>query len=211
MGQWRKATPGPQKHPRLSACVPVRIATVDPERDPDTGELFYRSVEATTANLSRGGAYVRSWEPLAIGRRVLVEISLPSDESRRHVEVVARVAWTRRRLRPTAQESTAATRAELASSGDSSDWAAPTADEPGYGIEFTAGSKAELRQLDAYLKSVLPTASSADPGRSQPACVDASPPLQGPQTAKPSALSSERPSMAPSPPPATPPARSSQA
>ncbi len=71
MGQWRQAERGPQRFPRVATAVPVRVSTVDPETDPNDGKLFFRSSEETTANLSRGGAFVRSWEPLAAGRRVV--------------------------------------------------------------------------------------------------------------------------------------------
>lgn len=128
MGQWRQAKAVPQKHPRVSTRVPVRVSTVDPERDPDTGELFYRSAQETTANLSRGGAFVRSWEPLAAGRRVVVEIELPDAPN---LQLVAQVAWTRRQLRP---------------------GATGVQQEPGYGVEFTGGSRDELARLDRFLE-----------------------------------------------------------
>lgn len=141
MGQWRRASPGPQKHPRLSTRVPVRITTVDPERDPDTGEAFFRSAEETTANLSRGGAFVQSWEPLEAGRRVLVEISLPDAPG---IQIVGRIAWTRRRIQPDASS---------AAPGGSGH-AGSVSQDPGYGVEFTGGSKAELERIDAHLKRI---------------------------------------------------------
>jgi Tfp pilus assembly protein PilZ len=118
--------------------VGVRISTVDPEADPDTGELFYRSAEETTANLSRGGAFVRSWEPLAAGRRVLVEVDLPDTPPLR---LVARVAWTRRRIVP--QKAAAAEH------------------EPGYGVEFVSVTRRELAALDRFLEGALPTSRSS--------------------------------------------------
>lgn len=127
MGQWRQAETGTQRHTRVTASVPVRVSTVDAERDPDTGKLFFRSTETTTANLSRGGAYVHSWEPLAAGRSVVVAIDLPNGQE---IQVVARVAWTRRELRQ-------AKSLEL--------------EAPGYGLEFVGGTSAELAALDAFL------------------------------------------------------------
>jgi hypothetical protein len=129
MGQWRQAQTGTQRYTRVRASVPVRISTVDAERDPDTGKLFFRSTETTTANLSRGGAYVHSWEPLAAGRSVVMSIDLPSGQE---IQVVARVAWTRRELRQADSQ-------ELQT--------------PGYGLEFIGGTSAELAALDAFLSS----------------------------------------------------------
>lgn len=129
MGQWRQAATGAQKFPRVATAVPVRIATIDAETDPGTGQAFYRNAEETTANLSRGGAYVRSWEPLSAGRRVLVTITLPDEPE---LQLEARVVWTRREI------------------------AAPSPDgalEPaGYGVEFVGGTRVELEALDRYLK-----------------------------------------------------------
>lgn len=132
MGQWRQAQTGLQKFPRVSTAVPVRVTTVEPEIDPDTGKTFFRSAEETTANLSRGGIFLRSWEPLAAGRRVVVAIFLPKGEE---LQLVGRVAWTRRELRPKGSEGIEA---------------------PGYAIEFVGGSSAELAALDRYLTSLKP-------------------------------------------------------
>jgi len=146
MGQWRQATTGPQRSRRVSTAVPVRISTVDPERDPDTGKLFFRSSDETTANLSRGGAYVRSWEPLASGRRVVVTIEL---EDGRELQLVGRVAWTRRELTPAAPGQIEAS---------------------GYGIEFAGGSSAERAALDGYLEGIE-TPASFSPNREAPKTV----------------------------------------
>lgn len=154
MGQWRRAGPGPQKHPRVSARRPVRISTVHPETDPDTGDSFYRIVEETTADLSRGGAFVESWEPLESGRQVLVEIDLPDGPP---LQIVGRVAWTRRQLCASSlrqigrDPSLEAARRETAEPGRSP---TPTSPGPGYGLEFVGGSKANLARLDAHLKSI---------------------------------------------------------
>ena len=158
MGQWRQPKTGSQRFPRVSAHVPVRVSTVDPESDPDTGKLFYRSVEETTANLSRGGAFVHSWEPLAAGRRVVVEIDLPEHPDRctaQNLQLVGRVAWTRRRLQPS--------RTVL--------------DEaPGYGIAFLGGSKAELARLDRYLEAIEPERPKAPRSEPNPSPTQASNP-----------------------------------
>ena len=132
MGQWRQAGTGVQRHPRIATAVPVRISTVDPETDLDTGKLFFRSAEETTANISRGGAYLRSWEPLESGRRVIVVLDLPSGEE---LQLTALVAWTRRELRHAPSEDLAAT---------------------GYGLEFFGCSSRELACLDQLLDSLEP-------------------------------------------------------
>ncbi len=132
MGEWRTAEAGLERPPRIRATVPVRISTVDAEVDPTTGRLFFRSAEETTANLSRGGAYVESWEPLEAGRRIVVDIELPHD---RKLQLVGQVAWTQRRIR----------------AHGAGAWQAP-----GYGIQFTGASAAELARLDRYLDGLEP-------------------------------------------------------
>jgi len=132
MGQWRRAQSGLQRFQRVATVVPVRVSTVEPETDPDTGKTFFRSAEETTANLSRGGAYLRSWEPLAAGRRVIITIALPKAEE---LQLVGRVAWTRRALHPNGADEIEA---------------------PGYGVEFVGGSSRELAALDRYLTNLEP-------------------------------------------------------
>ena len=81
-----------RRHPRVHMQVPIRLSTIDPEIDPWTGRPFFRSCEETVADLSRGGARVQSREPLAPGRRLLLELDLPDG---RCFEAIARIAWTR--------------------------------------------------------------------------------------------------------------------
>ena len=133
MGHWRQANTGLQRHPRIAMSVPVRISTVDPEIDPNTGKLFFRSVEETTANLSHGGAYLRSWEPLEAGRRVVVALDLSSGEE---LQLTGRVVWTRRELRPERTKDVEA---------------------PGYGVEFLGSSRRELASLDRLIDSLEST------------------------------------------------------
>ena len=118
-------------------AVPVRISTVDPEIDPTTGKSFFRSAEETTANLSKGGAYLRSWEPLGAGRRVIVAIELPSSEE---LQLSGRVVWTRPELRPSSSD---------------------TLEEPGYGVEFYDTSTRELACLDRLIDSLEKKSSPA--------------------------------------------------
>ena len=86
-----------RRHRRVSASMPVRISTIEPERDPWTGRPFFRASQETCANVSRGGAYVQTGEPLAPGRRILLELTLPDG---RAVEAIGRIAWSKRVLTP---------------------------------------------------------------------------------------------------------------
>ncbi|HPG28467.1 MAG TPA: PilZ domain-containing protein, partial [Myxococcota bacterium] len=112
----------------------------------DDDRLFFRSAEETTANLSRGGAFVRSWEPLAAGRRVVVTIDLSRDEE---LQLVGRVVWTRRRLGPGQDEA------------------------PGYGVEFLQPTAAERSALDALLSRAGATPSAGPIASSVTALVEA--------------------------------------
>jgi hypothetical protein len=86
-----------RRHPRIRASLPVRISTIEPERDPWTGRPFFRASQETCANVSRGGAFVQTSEPLAPGRRILVELALPNGPP---LEAIGRVAWTKRVMTP---------------------------------------------------------------------------------------------------------------
>lgn len=114
-----------RRHDRMLASLPVRVSTIEPEQDPITGRPFFRALQETCANVSRGGAFVRTSETLAPGRRVLLELSLPGGGQ---VETIGRVAWTKRVLSPSA-----ATR------------------ESGIGIEFLGGASEHLSALERFL------------------------------------------------------------
>ena len=148
MSGWRQPRTALQKFPRWETCVPVRISTVDPEVDPDTAVRFYRATEATTANLSRGGVFVHSWEPLAAGRRVIVALDLPAGGE---LQLVGQVVWTRRKLTPRA---------------------AGPVEAPGYGIEFVAQSRAEQAAIQQVLDAAAP-ASAPAPSTAIPAAATA--------------------------------------
>ena len=120
-----------RRHRRIEASIDVRISTIEPERDPRTGRPFFRASHERCVNLSRGGAFVRTAEPLREGRRLLVEIHLPNGEP---VEAIGRVAWTRRTLEPGAS---AQVRREGA----------------GIGIEFLGGAVDQLSALDDYIST----------------------------------------------------------
>ena len=110
---------------RIRGAFPVRISTIEAERDPSTGKSYFRASQETCADVSRGGAFVRTAELLGPGRRVLLELQLPNGSQ---VEAIGRVAWTRR---------------TLASGKPDSD--------SGVGIEFVGGSVDQLAALDDYL------------------------------------------------------------
>jgi Tfp pilus assembly protein PilZ len=145
MSGWRTPRTAPQKFPRQATCVAVRVSTVDPEIDPDSGVSFFRSTEATTANLSRGGAFVHSWEPLAAGRRVIVALDLPIGGE---LALVGRVVWTRRKLTPRSGEPVEA---------------------PGYGIEFVGGSRADQAAIQRILDEATPDSPAPAEGTLQTA------------------------------------------
>ncbi len=114
-----------RRHERISAHLPVRISTIDPETDPWTGKPFFRSSREWAANVSRGGVFVRTDEPLLPGQRVLVEVDLPGGQA---VEAVGRVAWIRRVLH-----------GELAGS------------EAGAGLQFIGARGEELGLLEGFV------------------------------------------------------------
>jgi Tfp pilus assembly protein PilZ len=118
-----------QKHRRLNVRLPARISTIDSERDPQSGRTCFRTSDETCHNVSRGGAFVMTEEPVRPGSRLLVELELPSGDS---VQTIARVAWSRARLSMQDVES-----------------------QSGVGIEFLGGAPEQLSALDRYLSSAL--------------------------------------------------------
>lgn len=90
------ATPR-RRFERLAVDVPVRVSTIDPERDRRTGRPCFRATREYCANLSRGGAFIRTGDPFTPGGRVLLELHVPE---RAPIEAVGRVAWARSVLAP---------------------------------------------------------------------------------------------------------------
>jgi Tfp pilus assembly protein PilZ len=125
----------PRRHTRVSAGVEVRISTIEPERDPWTGRPFFRSLQETCENLSRGGAFVRTSEPLDPGRRVLVEIRLPTG---RPLEAIGRIAWVKRLVPAHKQEK-----------------------KSGIGIEFLGGESEQFDALEDFISEKEGSAQSA--------------------------------------------------
>ena len=118
-----------RRHRRVSASMPVRISTIEPERDPWTGRPFFRASQETCANVSRGGAYVQTGEPLAPGRRILLEITLPDGQP---VEAIGRIAWSKRVLTPRERDVQA-----------------------GIGIEFLGGAAEQFSALENYIDELI--------------------------------------------------------
>jgi hypothetical protein len=121
-----KPTAHQRRHERIRADIPVRISTIEPDLDPLTGRPYFRASQERCANLSRGGAFIRTNELLDRGRRVLVELSLPDG---RQVEAIGRVAWT--------QHALADPRSELGC---------------GVGIEFLGGAAEQFSMLEAFVE-----------------------------------------------------------
>lgn len=117
-----------RRHPRVQATLPARISTIEPERDPGNGRPFFRLSQETCANVSRGGVFVHTSEPLSPGRRVLVEIQLPGGPP---VEAIGRVAWSKRVMTPRERDQ-----------------------EAGIGVEFLGGAPEQFNALEHYIDKV---------------------------------------------------------
>ena len=115
-----------RRHPRFETALNVTLSSIDPESDTRSGRPFFRSVQETCSNLSRGGASVRTWEGFERGRRLLLEFELPDGHQ---LEALGRVAWTQRALKFDGQPS-----------GE------------GIGIEFMGGIAAQWKALDSVLE-----------------------------------------------------------
>ena len=114
-----------RRHPRFETALNVTLSSIDPESDPRSGRPFFRSVQETCANLSRGGAFVRTSEGFERGRRLLLEFELPDGHQ---LEALGRVAWTQRDLGFDGQRG-----------------------EEGIGIEFMGGASRQWGALHALL------------------------------------------------------------
>jgi uncharacterized protein (TIGR02266 family) len=115
-----------RNHGRIPAYLPVRISTIDPETDPWTGKPFFRSSREWSTNISRGGLFVRTQEPILPGQRVLLELSLPGGQG---IEAVGRVAWARRVMRVGADE-----------------------DDAGIGLQFVGTTAEEMNALETWVR-----------------------------------------------------------
>jgi len=115
-----------RRHRRVEVESTIRLSTIDPEIDPWTGRPFFRACEEACSNVSRGGALVRTREPLLPGRRLLLELELPGGIA---FEAIARVAWSR-------PEIDADHRASFGY---------------GLGVEFLGGTPEHLARLESFL------------------------------------------------------------
>ena len=77
---------------RIDLRARVQLTSLDPERDPTTGIPTLWESDEMCETLSVGGAFICTPDPPGKGRRLLLQIHLPTGES---VETIGRVAWTR--------------------------------------------------------------------------------------------------------------------
>jgi hypothetical protein len=117
-----------RRYERVALRARVQLTSLDPERDPETGVPTLWESDELCETLSVGGAFIRSEDPPAKGRRVLLQIQLPSGES---VETLGRVAWTRVPL--------------------------GGARKPGVGVEFVAPDGDAQRALSRFLDAARRT------------------------------------------------------
>ncbi len=115
----------PRRHPRILAAVPVRVATIDPETDSRTGRRYFQSCEESCANLSRGGAFIHTSDDLKPGRRLLLELRLPSGE---RIETIGRVAWSKAVIIPQGRS-----------------------EDSGVGVEFLGGTPDQFSALEEFI------------------------------------------------------------
>ena len=114
-----------RRYERIAAGIAVRLSTIEPERDPWTGRPFFRSLQETCENVSRGGVFVKTREALDPGRRLLIEIRLPTGQP---LEAIGRIAWVKRTVSANQDEA-----------------------ESGVGIEFLGGAAEQFAALEDYI------------------------------------------------------------
>jgi Tfp pilus assembly protein PilZ len=114
-----------RRYERIASGIAVRISSIEPERDPWTGRPFFRSLQETCENVSRGGVFVKTAEPFDPGRRLLVEIKLPTGQP---LEAIGRVAWVKRAVSANPRENVS-----------------------GVGIEFLGAASEHFEALEAYI------------------------------------------------------------
>jgi Tfp pilus assembly protein PilZ len=127
-----------RRHSRVTSKLHVRISTIEPERDPWTGRPFFRTTQECCTNLSRGGAFIDTAEPLSPGRRLLLEFHLPDGLQ---LEAIGKVAWSRKVMSPRERDANA-----------------------GIGIEFLGGSPAHFAALEQYIKGKRESTNASSAG-----------------------------------------------
>ena len=120
----------------MSTTFDVKLSTLEPERDPWTGRPIFRAFRDSCGNVSRGGAFVKTAEPLAPGRRILLEMKLPDGKP---LEAIGRVAWSKRVIAPGGEVG-----------------------ESGVGVEFLGAARDEFRELEMFIEQNLDDASHED-------------------------------------------------
>ncbi len=125
-----------QRYERIAAGIAVRISSIEPERDPWTGRPFFRSLQETSENVSRGGVFVKTTEPFDPGRRLLIEIKLPTGQP---LEAIGRVAWVKRGVSANPRENVS-----------------------GVGIEFLGAASEHFEALEAYINYRTDTGKGSD-------------------------------------------------
>jgi Tfp pilus assembly protein PilZ len=68
----------------------ARLACVDAQRDPRTGEALFWMMTVRTIDVSDGGLCIRAEQPVDCGRRVVLELDLPDG---RTFDVAGRIVW----------------------------------------------------------------------------------------------------------------------
>ncbi len=85
--------PEQRREPRVTAQLRVGTSSIDPIRDPVTGELSFMATDDDAAlDVSRRGLRLRCARPPAVGTRLVVHI--PADGDDGPIEVVGRARWT---------------------------------------------------------------------------------------------------------------------
>ena len=112
----------------------MRVSAIEPEIDPLTALPCYSSFEESSVNVSEGGVFIPTEDTLTPGRRVVVELDLPSGDL---VQAVGEVVWRRA--------------AHAARSGDR---------PAGMGIEFTGIARTCALALSRALEPKRRTRSS---------------------------------------------------
>ena len=87
-----------RRTPRYPTSLRVSTETIDPVRDPVTGETFFHtSDDDRLVDVSRNGLRLRAdWVP-SVGTRVLVRVHLPDESS---VDLIGRTRWSRVEVEP---------------------------------------------------------------------------------------------------------------
>ena len=113
---------GPREHPRYEVSIPV---------DCSTQEFFFAN---HVCNISRGGLFIRSDEPLPLQAEVSLVLRLPgTDES---IRATGRVIWNYDIQKGTSRI------------------------VPGSGIRFIGMAASDRSKLESYLATLTPTPSS---------------------------------------------------